>query len=51
MVTPALEYVRDTTCAGPAWVQSSTLPDPPLSIRPWGTESVYTVLLVVVQNT
>ncbi|KAN0084208.1 hypothetical protein V8E55_007712 [Tylopilus felleus] len=32
------QYVRDTTCAGPAWVQSSTLPDPPLSIRPWGTE-------------
>lgn len=48
---PAPEYVRTTTCAGPAWVQSSTVPAPPLSINPWGTTSVYPLSCYCSSNT
>ncbi|KAG9313422.1 hypothetical protein JVU11DRAFT_5741 [Chiua virens] len=30
------QYVRMPNCAGPAWVESSTNPDPPASINPRG---------------
>ncbi|KAF9225833.1 hypothetical protein BS17DRAFT_777754 [Gyrodon lividus] len=30
------QYVQSASCAGPAWVMSSTESTPPMTISPWG---------------